>query len=222
MPKPCTVPGSPAGLFLNALKRWPDRPAFVLSGQALSYREAGELIARIAARMDPLPGGAVCLQVADHGLWALALIAAELAGKALGSGPVLQDSELQRAIQSGQSLPLPKAEPRTAPVPGCEDGDVFANLLPYSVPGLIENELCACLSVGGCLWFCEGPRGFVGQLGRIRPHCLVLDRAGLEALLDASEAPDGGLDRLRRVFCVEPPLPAQRRRLSQLGLLPEI
>ena len=226
MPKPSTAPGSPAGLFLNALKRWPDRPAFVLSGQALSYREAGEQIARIAALMAGLPGDSLSLRISDHGLWALALIAAGLAGKTVAAeGPrTLQDSELQRAIQSGPALPLPKTTARAMAAVGCKDGDVFANLLPYSTPGLIENELCACLSVGGCLWFCESPRGFVGQLSRIRPQCLVLDRAGLGALCEALEtwgAGEAGLDRLRRIVCLEEPSRSQAQTLKALGTILE-
>ena len=98
---------------------------------------------------------------------------------------------------------------------------MFANLLPYSSPELVREALCACLSVGGCLWFCEDARGFVGQLGRIRPHCLVLDRAGLSALAESLEtwgAREAGLDRLRRIVCTQAPTPAQKTALEKLGV----
>ena len=314
MPKPVVKFDSPAGLFLAALKRCPDRPAFVLSGSSLSYREAGDQIARLVREMAALPGDSLCLRIADHGLWAMALIASELAGKAIDpksprtlqdsdlqraiqSGPAaplpagparvapaagceegdvfanllpysspelvremaalpgdslalriadhglwamgliaaqlagkaiapkspstLQDSDLQQAIQSGPAAPLPAGPGRVAPASGCKDGDVFANLLPYSSPEVVREELCACLSVGGCLWFCEDPRGFTGLLSRIRPHCLVLDRAGLSALAESLEtwgAREAGLDRLRRIVCTQAPTTAQKTALEKLGV----
>ena len=223
MPKPVVKSNSLAGLFLAALRRFPDRPAFVLSGSSLSYREAGDQIARLVREMAALPGDSLCLRIADHGLWAMALIASELAGKAIDpkSPRTLQDSDLQRAIQSGPAAPLPAGPALVAPAAGCEEGDVFANLLPYSSPELVREELCACLSVGGCLWFCEDARGFVGQLGRIRPHCLVLDRAGLSALAESLEtwgAREAGLDRLRRIVCTQAPTPAQKTALEKLGV----
>ena len=66
MPKPVVKFDSPAGLFLAALKRCPDRPAFVLSGSSLSYREAAEQIARIVREMAALPGDSLALRIADH------------------------------------------------------------------------------------------------------------------------------------------------------------
>ena len=223
MPKPVVKFDSPAGLFLAALKRCPDRPAFVLSGSSLSYREAAEQIARLVREMAALPGDSLRLRIADHGLWAMALIASELDGKDIDpkSPRTLQDSDLQQAIQSGPAAPLPAGPGRVAPASGCKDGDVFANLLPYSSPEVVREELCACLSVGGCLWFCEDPRGFTGLLSRIRPHCLVLDRAGLSALAESLEtwgAREAGLDRLRRIVCTQAPTTAQKTALEKLGV----
>lgn len=212
-------------VFLTAAKRFPERSAFVCSGAPLSYRDLEAQLAALAGFLRERPEPGFRLQICDHALSALALMALVPAGKVAESSPeapILQDSDIQNGLYYSRPMDLDPFAGDSLPFAGIRDGEVFANVLPYDDCFILQSELENCFSVGGCVWFCEGLRGMLGLLPRIRPHRMTLGVTELEELLRVFRtdglASSGG-DRLRQIFCTRTPSLRDSGYLRLVGIL---